>query len=279
MAETIRNFTEDDVLSIIDLDQLAKLRKQGCSLDIKEDETAVQIEAVRDDQVWFLFKIRDRSVDGKSWKPTKLTHWDYSKPEDELKKEKSFETSSYWGDPEYDTRSELGEDIASFVRNPFRFIPYELPHEELIQEWVAKWKQVQALPKIPFPGQFSTKTIPGMWEHISKTVPPIMGNRGYEQRMSVPTWNHVATLELKHGFDFLLPEDKVQFEELQERLPEERRTASWLTVLQFVNKLADDNGLLPENIVGKDKVFRREDNSIILYPFTLDHNLWMEQKI
>lgn len=270
----VRLFNENDVIGMIDPKVLHELTVDcQCDIQISTDETAVQVDVVKDDRIWSCLKVRDRSKDGKNWYPTRLTDWNFGKQEDEFTLlGRAFEVSSYWGHPMYDTRANMSDELSVFVKNPFSLIPFDNPTYREIEKWMNNWDKVQQILDYPHPGKISMQTLPGAVQYIKTIGNEILKKKGYDYSTSIPTWYHVSMLLDKYGYEYHNRSDKDCMDRLKSRLPGDLKKASWIMVLQYVNELAENNGISPEKLSGY--VLRDEQGAIMKYPLSPDYNYW-----
>lgn len=273
--------TGNDLLRIVDTQAIRDIYlSNGFEMVFDEDEQNVQIDIRGDDRSWFFFKLRDRSTDGCDWKQTRLSNWHHQREEDAFMKGRAVEQSRYWGDPEYPLTEKFDKEIAEYIINPFAELPYGDPWTKNMLTWLTKWQEVVSYhPDIPYPGQFSRKTVKGLARHINDQTLAVLKEKGYDYNTSIPTWLHVAQINRHFGFDFTYPEDKKQIEALERQLPDDPKLASWITVLQFWNELAEKIGMLPEEFITPEAVIRDDRLRIVTYPLTPQRNLWMEKKV
>lgn len=276
---TIRKFGYEDVVAMIEPDVVGMLQTDfDCHFEVAMDETAVQVDLVNQDRWWLRFKVRDRLFDGTpSYTPTKLTEWDYGKPEDQFTLGRAVETSSYWGHPGHPTTNYMRNELAQFVKNPFDAVPFDDPNPVKIANWHRLFEELQQVEDYPYPGKFTMQSLPGVWQYSQSEGSAIMRKLGYEYRTSNPTWYHISTLNDKYGFAYTDPADKTQIDKLKTLVSPDYKEASWQVVTQYVNKLTEENGLVPEEFT--DTVLRDEKGNIITYPFTPEHTYWRHKKL
>lgn len=114
---------------------------------------------------------------------------------DQLKKNGKKAESLFDRDP---------EALAEFIRDPFAHIPGEHAPEEEINSWYRSWFQIvnRGLrgKQIPYPGQSSTHGFQGFFEHVVGESVQILKELGYNRLSGVPSYHHVWSLNLEHGF-------------------------------------------------------------------------------
>jgi hypothetical protein len=251
----------------------------GFEIVQSHDEQNAQIKIMNNDQQVFLYKLRDRTRDGKSWKKTELCEWNYNHQND-VHKGIPVEQSRYWGHPEHPLTDIYDVEIAQFIKDPFDLIPYDNPSQTAMESWICKWKEViNNSPNIPYPGQQSLQNVAGLAQHIDKASTKVLKEKKYTHLTSVPSWVHIAQINRHYGFSFSFNQDRQHFDDFEKRLPEDKKLASWVGVLQFWNELADSNGIIPEDYVDKYAIIRDESRIVMTYPLSPERNLWQEKQL
>ena len=269
-----RRFGVEDIKNIV-LSKPLINAYNGLQMICDEDEQSAQIEFINQRR-WFLYRLRDRSFDGIGWRKTKLVEWDYNKPTD-VKDEKGIEWSTYFGNPQSPLTDVFTEEEANFIENPLEALPFVNPNEENLLNWLRLYDAVVSKSEIP-PGGFFIRGVQDIFKRILKNTEYILADR-YERLWSVPPWYHIAKLHEFCGFEYFNEEDEMIVRKIETMVPPYIITASWIVVLQFWNKLVEEQGGIPEDYVGNHLVLRDEDGSIITYPLTPERNLWMVKEI
>jgi len=143
------------------------------------------------------------------------TSWYYSGPTDvELPARKSVEFSIASSNPLLQMETLLRNKeaklsvnpkmLASFIDDPFAYIPIDQPSKENIDKWWTLWWHVVQRglrgKKIPYPGQTSQSGFTGFFSHVLNESRELLAPLGYTHLSGVPTWGYVWNLNLKNGF-------------------------------------------------------------------------------
>ncbi len=234
--------------------------------------------------LWFLYKLRDRIKDGPNWKPQPLTTWPYNSQTD-IPLIGSIERSRYQGNPDYPLNSVFTSEEADFIKNPFEAIPFKNPSIENLSKWFSLWKRVVDNELIVFPGQFSSQPFPSEISHkIFQNTIDLLTKSGYKYLTSVPSYLHVVLANLKQGFKFQFTEDNEKINQIFERLTitniEERKLASWLMVFQFWAELViSSNFTLSQFPNSEQYVLFDKNGKILTFPLRPERNLWMYREL
>ncbi len=246
------------------------------------------------------------------------TSWYYSSPEDvQIVGRKSIEFSITSSNPEQSIahlleqkQSKLSVDakqLASFIDDPFAYIPFDQPTPDNINKWWTLWWHViqrgVRQKKIPFPGQTSQSGFKGFFDHVVTKSKELLKPLGYTHLSGVPTWYYVWNLNMKKGFQ---PDNPEQHEEaLQffskldgvvvpshppkklEELEHKSALASWIAVAPFMMQLSPE--FVPElnidhTFVNGDfkaiyasmmeQFYNKEQRAFYTYPLAPGRNLW-----
>ncbi|MBI5140094.1 MAG: hypothetical protein HZA94_01440, partial [Candidatus Vogelbacteria bacterium] len=117
----------------------------GSRLEYDEDESSVQIRVCSGDLTWMRYRLRDRSSDGPGWKRTALVDWDYSRDVDRFTLGRCVEESVYCLDPRALLTDRFSLYEASFIKNPFASLPFDVPSFCNLKEWLERWKRIYVL--------------------------------------------------------------------------------------------------------------------------------------
>lgn len=243
------------------------------------------------------------------------TSWYYSGPTDvELPERKSVEFSIASSNPLLQIEDLLKHKegklsvnpkmLASFIDNPFAYIPFDQPNKENIDKWWTLWWHVVQRglreKKIPYPGQTSQSGFTGFFDHVLHESKALLEPLGYTHLSGVPTWGYVWNLNLKNGFQ---PDDVVQHQEALTffdkvravTLPDGRKLEelnyksglhSWLAVAPFIMQLNPSyepelhidhkyvNGDFKALFGSMKKQLVTENNEVWTYPLAPGRNLW-----
>lgn len=237
-------------------------------------------------RMWLKFKLRDRADDGPNWTSSGLSQWPNMHRDDRLRRgTKAIEESTYWMDPNYSIEEKRGKAYADFVENPFEALPKEHPTERNLREWLSHFTDVVNSGDNVFPGFYSFKSLPsGVRSEILEGTQHLLVERGYDYLSRVPTWFHVYKSDTgKHGFSPTHRSDRQQIDLLTEQLkavsPQDRAFGSWLVMLQFFNKLVEEQDGIPERFVAPEHVLRGADGKILTYPLSRERNLWVDKRL
>lgn len=250
---------------------------------LEEDDSSVQMKIACNGNIWFRYRLRDRSFDGPGWKATPLIDWDYDGKRDIFTLGPAIEESVYCLDPRFSVNDLFSDDISDFIKNPFEALPFGEPTREKLEGWLRKWKVVMDSENIIYPGYFFARNIPKTRKKILAGICKLLKASGYEYLTAVPTWWHVASMCEFLGFEYVFSDDKEKMEELGKMLSSfedgserGRRMVAWIVMLQFFAELCEKSGYLPESFDLKSEyILRSSDGGIITFPLAPNKNLWL----
>ncbi|GEM_PF-5393548 len=272
--------TAEDIRTIVSTPELEALCAETGSQAVYEtDDVSAQLTI----GTWFRYKLRDRKLDGPSWKTTPLTDWSYKHPDDTFLAGTGVEESTYWLDPRHPVTDVFDEETASFIGNPFDALPYADPNPEALQAWHKRWQEVVSHDQVVYPGFYSRKAIPELRRHILDTSKGILRQRGYQYLTAIPTWFHTAMMYEHLGFSYVYEKDAEAVAALASRLPftsrHDRVVSSWKVMRQFWAHLAEAQGQHPEELAGDATILRDDGGKLLTYPLNMERNLWMYQEV
>lgn len=244
------------------------------------------------------------------------TSWYYSsKGDEQIPGRKSVEFSITSSNPtesiadflehKQDKLSVDSKQLASFIDDPFAYIPFSDPSKENVDKWWTLWWHVVQRglrdKKIPYPGQTSRKGFTGFFDHVLESSKDLLNPLGFTHLSGVPSWYYVWQLNMKNGF---LPDDPVQHKEAGDffdrlydlDLPNGKKMHqvdyksglySWITVAPFMMQLNPQY----EPTLNIDHAFVNGDfkalyhamqtrfvdlksNEVSTYPLAPGRNLW-----
>ena len=198
------------------------------------------------------------------------------------------------------------EHLASFIDDPFAYIPFDKPTQKNINKWWTLWWHIVQRglrdKSIPYPGQVSQAGFSGFFKHVLQESKHLLSSLGYTHLSGVPTWYYVWNLNLKNGF---MPENSAQHDEALDffnkmyslPLPDGRRLNSdevdyksglysWVAVAPFMLQLAPDikpkleiddkynNNNFDSLYNSMKEKFIDKNGKVHTYPLAPDRNLW-----
>lgn len=219
------------------------------------------------------YAIRDRSNDGPYWTPSRLDDWEYRQYRDVVTAP-TCELSVYSCTPETSIYKELPHDVAEIIQKPFDTIESYASTPEGRAYWLGV--VAHAIADGHYPGKHSRTTERTFRDAIT-SLEQAAKKMGYEVATANPSWLHVVGMFARCGYSFTYPEDRHDMAEHRALLPDDMRTASWLSVVQYMNRAIEQCGDMPEAY--SNMVVRDQSGRISLYPLSINRTLWMQKKI
>lgn len=276
-------FTEEEMRALIDIPAIAELQGDPrFTVSYAHDHIRSQV-TITDEagKAWVVCGLRDRRFDGTEQGYSPLYDWNPNTPTDIPPSPSTVEQSHYFNNPNDPLSAEYGA-LADMIEHPFEWMGrIETPEQARV--YAHHLRAFIEDPNMVFPGKASRSTVTrdGGFSTVISRVHDLLRSKGVEYVASNPTWFNIAEINAnKLGFQFSHEEDAQVIQKLADRTSHLTRVQrSWVVFTQYYNQLLEDQGMVPEQIIGSDVVMRDENGSIITYPFSIDHTLWQHKKL